>query len=99
MIYEVVIQTVDPARRDEYLQVYKDAWREAAAPGAHTVRIMACIEDLARVITMIEWDSFEAHQKQQTTAAHARFRERVQPYRTAPGDLKHYLVDEFETHK
>jgi heme-degrading monooxygenase HmoA len=97
MVYEVVIQTVDPARRDEYVKAYKAAWQEANAPGAHTVRVMPCIEDPSRVITMIEWDSVEAHEKQRLTEAHARFRERVQPYRTAPGDLKHYIVEEFQT--
>src|SRR5688572_1837652 len=97
MIYEVVIQTVDPARRDEYVQAYKEAWREAAAPGAHTVRVMPCIEDPARVITMIEWDNLEAHEKQRLTEAHARFRARVQPFRTGPSDLQHYTIEEFQT--
>jgi quinol monooxygenase YgiN len=97
MVYEVVISEVDPARRDEYVQAYKKAWQTANAPGAHTVKIMSSIEDPARVITIIEWDSVEAHEKQRVTEAHARFRDTVQPYRTGPSDLKHYTVTEFQT--
>jgi heme-degrading monooxygenase HmoA len=97
MVYEIVISEVDPARRDEYVQEYKKAWQEANAPGAHTVRLLASIEDPARVITIIEWDSVEAHEKQRLTEAHAHFRDRVQPYRMGPSDLKHYLVTEFQT--
>ena len=98
MVYEVVISTVAPAQREEYIAAWRAAWLEAAAPGAHNVAIMPCIEDPARVITMIEWDSVEAHEKQRTTAAHGRFRDQVQRYRTGPSDLKHYLMDEFPTH-
>jgi heme-degrading monooxygenase HmoA len=97
MVYEMVISTVDPSRRDEYIQAYKAAWQKANAPGAHTVKVMACVEDPARVITMIEWDSLEAHERQRVTEAHAQFRETVQPYRTGPSELHHYTVLEFQT--
>jgi heme-degrading monooxygenase HmoA len=94
MVYEVVLQTIDPARRDEYVEVYREALRQANFAGAHGGKILRCVEDPSRVIVVIEWDSVEAHTRHPGTAAHTAFRERVGTYQTAPSQIAHYLVED-----
>ena len=95
MIYEVVISEVAPERRTEYIDAYKRAWRESNPPGCQGVRMMACIEDPGRVITMISWDSVDAHERARTRPQHARFREVVTPYRTGSGGgYAHYTYED-----
>lgn len=84
MIYEIVISEVIPERRAEYVEAYQRAWRESNPPGCQGVRLLSCIEDPGRVITMISWDSVEAHEQARLRPEHGRFRETVAPYRTAP---------------
>jgi heme-degrading monooxygenase HmoA len=95
MIYEVVVSEVAPARRAEYLEAYKRAWRESNPPGCHGVRLMACIEDPARVMTLIAWDSVEAHERARERPEHARFREAIAAFRTGTGGgLAHYTFED-----
>lgn len=91
MIFEIGIQTVEPSRRDEYVEVYKRAIREAAFPGWHGCRVMVCIEDPSRTIAINEWDSAEAHAAVRGTPAHTRFREKVSPYQVQSTQLAHYV--------
>lgn len=94
MVYEVVIQTVDPERRDEYVGVFRDALREANFAGAHGGKILRSIEDPARVIAIIEWDDVEAHTRHRGTPAHNRFRERFSGYQTAASQGAHFIVED-----
>ena len=95
MIYEVVVSEVAPDRRDEYLEAYKRAWRESNPPGCRGVRLMACIEDAARVMTLIAWDSVEAHERARLRPEHARFRETITAFRTGSGGgLAHYTFED-----
>lgn len=95
MIYEVVVSEVAPDRRAEYLEAYKRAWRESNPPGCHGVRLMACIEDPARVMTLLAWDSVEAHERARERPEHARFRETVTAFRTGSGgSLAHYTFED-----
>ena len=95
MIFEVVVSEVDPARRVEYIEAYKRAWRESNPPGCHNVRLMACIEDPGRVMTLISWDSVEAHERARLRPEHARFRETITAFRTGTGGgLAHYTFED-----
>lgn len=94
MIYEVVIQTIDPARREEYLDVFRQAFREANFAGSHGGKILASEEDPARTVVIIEWDSVEAHTRHRGTPPHTRFRETISKYQTAPSQGGHYRVED-----
>jgi quinol monooxygenase YgiN len=94
MVYEVVQATVDPARRDEYVGVFRKAFREANFAGAHEGKILRSIEDPSRVVVVIEWDDVEAHTRHRGTDAHNRFRAQLQPYQTGASQIGHYLIDE-----
>lgn len=94
MIYEVVVQSIDPARRDEHIEAYRRAWQEADFEGWRGGKILTSVEDPGRVILLIEWDSVEAHTRHRGTPRHDRFREAIRSYQTAPSDTGHYLIQE-----
>jgi len=94
MIYEIAIQTVDPARREEYIQTFSQTLRDANYAGSHGIQFFTSIEDPSRVILMIEWDSVEAHTQHRGTPAHHRMREINSGYQTAKSEGAHYLVHE-----
>lgn len=90
MVQEILVQTVDPARRAEYIEVFKRALKEWSPKGNHGGTIFTCVEDPARVITILEWDTVEAHTQHRGTEPWDRFRAALAPYRTAPVDVNHY---------
>lgn len=90
MIYEIVIQHVDPAKRDEYVQVFGDVLKTADYAGAHGIKFFTSIEDPGRVIVMIEWDSIEAHTRHRGTPAHNAMREVAARYQTQKSDGAHF---------
>ena len=94
MIYETVAFAVEPARRAEYVDVYRRALREADFPGYHGGKILSCVEDPARVMVVLEWDSVEAHASTRGTPAHTRFLAAIRPYWTAPAEQYHFLVED-----
>jgi quinol monooxygenase YgiN len=94
MIYEIVLQTVDPAQRDAHVEVVKRAWREARFEGAYPAKILRSVEDPSRVVLVIPWDTVEAHTRHRGTPAHNRFREAVGQYQTASSQGGHYLVED-----
>jgi quinol monooxygenase YgiN len=94
VVYEILVQTVDPARRDEYVQVFKRALREWNPTGFHGGKACPSVEDPTRVVMILEWDSVEAHTSHRGTPAHTRFRETFSPYQTAPTQLHHYTIED-----
>ena len=94
MVHEVVLATVDPARRDQYVEVWKSAWKEAAFAGSHGGKILRCIEDPAKVTMVLNWDSVEAHQQHRGTDNHNRFREKFAGFQTAPSLVQHYTIED-----
>lgn len=94
MVNEVLLATVEPTDRDEYVRVWTDAWREAGFTGSHGGRILKCVEDPAKVIVIINWDSLEAHQQHIGTAAFDRFRERLAPFRKEGNIIQHYTGED-----
>ena len=78
MIHEIVIQQVQPDKRDEYIKVFGEILTKANYPGSHGIRFFTSIEDPSRVILMIEWDSVEAHTQHRGTPTHNAMREAVE---------------------
>ncbi|HEY3115993.1 MAG TPA: antibiotic biosynthesis monooxygenase family protein [Chloroflexota bacterium] len=95
MVTHVVIQNIDPERRDEYIERYKEEWRLAALPGCHSAKILKAIENPGRVILIFEWDSIEVHRASNRLPAHDRLmNETVYKYQTAPSDYAHFESEE-----
>ena len=83
MIYEIAIQTVDPARREEYIKVFSQTLKDANYAGSHGIKFFTSIEDPSRVVLILEWDSVEAHTQHRGTPTHNRMREINSGYQTA----------------
>ena len=94
MVHELVVATVDPAKRDEYIKVWKAAWKEAGFEGSHGGKILRCVEDPSRVTMVLNWDSVEAHAKHRGTDKHNHFREQFAPFQTQPSVVQHYTFEE-----
>ena len=95
MVTHVVVQTIDPERRDEYIERYKEEWRLAALPNCRSAKILKAIENPSRVILIFEWDSIDLHRAANRTPAHDRLMaETVFKYQTAPSDYAHFEVEE-----
>ncbi len=94
MVYEIVVQTVDPARRDEFVATFRQAFREANFAGFRGGKMCTSVEDPERVMMVIEWDSVEAHTQHRGTPAHNRFRETTSGYQTKPSEIQHYVIQD-----
>jgi heme-degrading monooxygenase HmoA len=97
MIYEVIIQQVVPEKRDEYLKVFGDFLANANYAGSHGINFLTSIEDLSRVILMVEWDSVEAHTQIRGTPTYNAMRELTSKYQTAKSEGAHYWVHEVKS--
>lgn len=96
MVHEIVIQHVDPPRRDEYIKVFGDILKNAEYAGSHGVKFFTSIEDPSRVIVMIEWDSVEAHTQHRGTPTHTAMREVTSRYQTQKSDGAHYKLHQVD---
>ncbi|HLY65438.1 MAG TPA: antibiotic biosynthesis monooxygenase [Chloroflexota bacterium] len=94
MVHELVIATVDPEQRDEYIETWSRAWKEAGFAGSHGGRILRCVEDPGRVAMILNWDSVEAHQQHRGTERHNRFRAAFQGFQRQPSQVQHYTIEE-----
>jgi quinol monooxygenase YgiN len=94
MIHEIVIQHVDPEKRDEYIKVFGDFLTKANYAGSHGIKFLASIENPSRVILMIEWDSVEAHTQIRGTPTYNAMRELTGKYQTAKSDGAHFVLHE-----
>ncbi len=94
MVHEVVIATVEPEKRDEYIDTWKRAWKEAGFAGSHGGKILRCVEDPTRITMILNWDSVEAHQQHRGTDPHNRFRAAFAPYQKEPSVIYHYTIED-----
>jgi quinol monooxygenase YgiN len=94
MIHEVLIQHVEPEKRDEYVQVFGEILKKANYAGSHGIKFFTSIEDPSRVILMIEWDSVEAHTQHRGTPTHNAMREPTARYQTQKSDGGHFVLQE-----
>ena len=94
MIQEIVIQQVQPEKRDEYMEVFGAFLKQANYAGSHGIRFFASIEDPGRVILVIDWDSVEAHTRIRGTPTYNAMRELTGKYQTAKSDGGHFLRHE-----
>jgi quinol monooxygenase YgiN len=94
MIHEIIIQHVQPEKRDEYIKVFGEILTKANYAGSHGIKFFTSIEDPSRVILMIDWDSVEAHTQIRGTPTYNAMREATAKYQTAKSDSAHFLMHE-----
>ena len=92
MIQEILIQQVQPEKRDEHVQVFADILKKANFAGSHGIKFFTSVEDPSRVILMIEWDSVEAHTQHRGTPVHNAMREATSMYQTVKSDGAHFVT-------
>lgn len=80
MIYEVARVTVDQTRRDEFVEAYTQAWKNAGFEGAHKVEILLCVEDANRVDIIIEWNDVAAHDQHRLTPKKSAYLAAIESY-------------------
>lgn len=96
MIWETVHITVEPDKREEFIGVYRKAWKEAAFEGSHGGKVMRAMENPARVDVLIEWDSLAAHRQHRGSDRQNHFRATIHPYMTEPSKIEHFEFEELE---
>ena len=97
MIQEIIIQHVQPEKRDEYIKVFGDILTKANYAGSHGIKFFTSIEDPSRVMLMIEWDSVEAHTQHRGTPVHNAMRAMTGKYQTTKSDGAHFVMHEVKT--
>jgi heme-degrading monooxygenase HmoA len=93
MIYEVRFQTVDPARRDAYVKMYKDAIQVIKQAGCRGGQILCSESDPSSVMVLLEWESKEQHQSWRGTPPHTSFRNAVEGWQAKPSTGGYYLAE------
>ena len=93
MIYEVRFQTVDPARRDEYVTHYKQAIQEIKQAGCKGGQILCSESDPSAVLVLLEWETKEHHLRWRGTPPHQRFRAAVEGWQTKPSKGGYYTAE------
>ena len=94
MIQEILVQHVQPEKRDEYIKVFGEFLTKANYAGAHGIKFFASIEDPSKVMLVIDWDSVEAHTRHRGTPTHNAMRELTGKYQTAKSDGGHFIAHE-----
>ena len=90
MIYEVRFQTVDPARRDEYVKHHKHAIQGIKQAGCKGGQILCSESDPSAVLVLLEWETKEHHLRWRGTPPHQRFRAAVEGWQTKPSQGGYY---------
>ena len=93
MIYEVRFQTVDPARREEYVKHYKQAIQEIKQAGCRGGQILCSESDPGAVLVLLEWETKEHHLRWRGTPPHQRFRAAVEGWQTKPSQGGYYVAE------
>jgi heme-degrading monooxygenase HmoA len=93
MIYEVRFQTVDPARREEYVKHYKQAIQEIKQAGCKGGQILCSESDPSAVLVLLEWETKEHHLRWRGTPPHQRFRAAMEDWQTKPSQGGYYVAE------
>ena len=94
MIQEIIVQHVQPEKRDEYIKAFGEFLAKANYAGSHGIKFFASVEDPGRVILMIDWDSVETHTSIRGTPTYNAMRELTGKYQTAKSDGGHFIMHE-----
>jgi heme-degrading monooxygenase HmoA len=96
MIQEILVQHVQPEKRDEYIRVFGEFLTKANYAGSHGIKFFASVEDPGKVILMIDWDSVEAHTQHRGTSLHNAMRDLTGNYQTAKSEGGHFVMHQIK---
>lgn len=93
MVYEMRFQTVDPAKRDEYVKIYREAVQGCKAAGSTGGQILCSDDDPSAVIVILLWESKEHLARWRFTDSYKSFRAAVAPLQTKKSHGGFYLAE------
>ena len=82
MVYEMRFQTVDPARRAEYVKIYREAVQGCKSAGSTGGHILCSDDDPAAVVVILLWESKEHLARWRGTDSYKSFRAAVEGRQT-----------------
>ena len=93
MVYEMRFQTVDPARRAEYVKIYREAVQGCKDAGSSGGLILCSDDDPASVIVILKWESKEHLARWRGTPSYKSFRAAVEGLQTKKSHGGFYLAE------
>jgi heme-degrading monooxygenase HmoA len=93
MVYEMRFQTVDPAKRAEYVQVYRDAVQGCKAAGSTGGQILCSEDDPSSVIVILLWESKDHLARWRGTPSYQSFRAAVEQRQTKKSHGGFYVAE------
>jgi len=77
MVYEMRFQNVDPAKRGEYVKIYRDAVQGCKSAGSTGGHILCSDDDPSAVIVILRWESKDHLARWRGTESYKSFRAAV----------------------
>jgi len=93
MVYEMRFQTVDPAKRAEYVKIYRDAVQGCKTAGSAGGHILCSDDDPSAVIVILLWESKEHLARWRGTESYKSFRAAVAPLQTRKSHGGFYMAE------
>ena len=93
MVYEMRFQNVDPARRAEYVKIYRDAVQGCKSAGSTGGQILCSDDDPSAVIVMLFWESKQHLARWRGTESYKSFRAAVEHLQTKKSHGGFYLAE------
>ena len=93
MVYEVRFQTVDPARREEYVKIYREAVQGCKSAGSAGGFIMCSEDDPGGVVVVLRWESKEQLARWRGTPSYNSFRAAVEGLQAKKSHGGFYTAD------
>lgn len=82
MVYEMRFQTVEPAKRAEYVKIYREAVQGCKSAGSYGGQIFCSEDDPSAVIVILRWESEEHLARWRGTESYRSFRAAVEGLQT-----------------
>jgi heme-degrading monooxygenase HmoA len=93
MIYEMRFQTVDPARRAEYVKIYREAVQGCKSAGSTGGQILCSDDDPSAVIVILLWESKDHLARWRGTESYKSFRAAVEGRQTNKSHGGFYVAE------
>ena len=93
MVYEMRFQNVDPAKRAEYVKIYRDAVQGCKAAGSTGGQILCSDDDPSALIVIILWESKEHLARWRGTESYKSFRAAVAHLQTTKSHGGFYVAE------
>lgn len=93
MVYEMRFQNVDPAKRAEYVRIYRAAVQGCKSAGSTGGHILCSDDDPSQVIVILLWESKEHLARWRFTDSYKSFRAAVAPLQTSKSHGGFYVAE------